>query len=794
LLSKDIAMTEKVLHVLEYDTIISRLADLTTSELAKEKALNLKPSTDIELIERHLIETMDAQTLIFQKGLPPISSIKNIENAVLRAERGGVLSFLELINIAHLLKSARRTIDYASYSEESDNVICNMISNLIAIRGLEERICRAIISEEEMADDASPRLFDIRRQIQSRQLAIKDKLNDIIRSSKYSKIIQEPVVTMRSDRYCIPVKIEHRSELSGIVHDTSSSGQTLFVEPAFVVEENNKIRELRVQENEEIQRILYEFSQEVAENSPNLINNMEILAYLDFTFAKARLANDMKAVKPRINDKGCINIINGRHPLIDKKIVVPISIHLGKDFDTLVITGPNTGGKTVTLKTVGLFTLMMQAGLMIPADEGSTLCVFERVFADIGDEQSIEQSLSTFSSHMKNIVEILNKCDERSLVLFDELGAGTDPTEGSALAMSILECVHQRGARTIATTHYSELKIFAQTNKGYANASCEFDVNSLRPTYRLLIGVPGKSNAFAISKRIGLDDKIIERAKEFLTSEDIRFEDMLLSIETNRKIIEEDKYEIQRLKNEVKRLEREISQEKENIVKTKNEILSKARYEAREILNRARITSDRLLEDIRKASKDIEKDSLRKAENLRTSLVELQNELEGSLEVSIVRDESEPPDNLREGDTVRILSLNNTGTVLSTPDRDGKVYVQVGIMKVFVPLEDLRLAEEKKKKEKPTISRSNVSTKSLYIKSEIDVRGLTVDEATDIIDKHIDNALVANQKQFSIIHGKGTGALRRGIHKYLETNSNVKSWRLGVFGEGDTGVTVVTLN
>ncbi len=437
---------------------------------------------------------------------------------------------------------------------------------------------------------------------------------------------------------------------------------------------------------------------------------------------------------------------------------------------------------------------MMQAGLMIPADEGSTLCVFERVFADIGDEQSIEQSLSTFSSHMKNIVEILNKCDERSLVLFDELGAGTDPTEGSALAMSILECVHQRGARTIATTHYSELKIFAQTNKGYANASCEFDVNSLRPTYRLLIGVPGKSNAFAISKRIGLDDKIIERAKEFLTSEDIRFEDMLLSIETNRKIIEEDKYEIQRLKNEVKRLEREISQEKENIVKTKNEILSKARYEAREILNRARITSDRLLEDIRKASKDIEKDSLRKAENLRTSLVELQNELEGSLEVSIVRDESEPPDNLREGDTVRILSLNNTGTVLSTPDRDGKVYVQVGIMKVFVPLEDLRLAEEKKKKEKPTISRSNVSTKSLYIKSEIDVRGLTVDEATDIIDKHIDNALVANQKQFSIIHGKGTGALRRGIHKYLETNSNVKSWRLGVFGEGDTGVTVVTLN
>ncbi|NLN03432.1 MAG: endonuclease MutS2, partial [Clostridiaceae bacterium] len=705
----------------------------------------------------------------------------------------GVSSLLDLINIAHLLKSARRTLDYAPYSEESDNVICDMISRLTAIRGLEERIYRAVISEEEMADDASPKLFDIRRQIQSRQLAIKDKLNDIVRSSKYSKIIQEPVVTMRSDRYCIPVKIEHRSELPGIVHDTSSSGQTLFVEPAFVVEENNRIRELRVQENEEIQRILYEFSQEVAENSQILLSNLEILSYLDFTFAKARLANEMKAIKPQINDKGYINIINGRHPLIDKNVVVPISIHLGKDFNTLVITGPNTGGKTVTLKTVGLFTLMMQAGLMVPADEGSTLCVFENVFADIGDEQSIEQSLSTFSSHMKNIVEILNKCDDRSLVLFDELGAGTDPTEGSALAMAILECVHQLGARTIATTHYSELKIFAQTNKGYANASCEFDVVSLRPTYRLLIGVPGKSNAFAISKRIGLDDRIIERAKEFLTSEDIRFEDMLLSIETNRKIIEEDRYEIEKLKNEIKRLEREISKEKEEIIKTKNEILSKARYEAREILNRARITSDRLLEDIRKASKEIEKDSLRKAEDLRTSLVDLQNELEGSIEDSIVKDESEPPYNLREGDTVRILSLNNKGTVLSTPDKDGKVYVQVGIMKVYVPLEDLRLVEEKKEKEK-SITRSNVSSKSLYIKAEVDVRGLTVDEATDIIDKHIDNALVANQKQFSIIHGKGTGALRRGIHKYLETNKNVKSWRLGVFGEGDTGVTVVTLN
>ena len=790
-------MTEKVFKVLEYNNIISKLIALTTCEPSKEIAKDLKPSVDLEEINKHLHETEDAQSLIARKGLPPFSGVKDIRNPVLRAERGGVLSYLDLLNVANLLRSARRTLDYSSSVDDpTDNVISILISNLRSNRSLEERIYKAIISEEEMADDASPKLFDIRRQISSRQVAIKDKLNEVIRSSKYSKIIQEQVITMRGDRYCVPVKIEHRSEISGIVHDTSSSGQTLFIEPTFVVEANNKIRELRVQEDEEIQRILYEFSQEVAESKYDLINNLEILSYLDFTFAKARLAIEMDATKPEINEDGYINIINGRHPLIDKSTVVPISINLGKDFDTLVITGPNTGGKTVTLKTVGLFTLMMQSGLLIPAQEGSTLSVFKNVFADIGDEQSIEQSLSTFSSRMKNIVDILRHCDNDSLILFDELGAGTDPTEGAALAMAILECVHQVGAKTIATTHYSELKVFAQTNKGYCNASCEFDVISLRPTYRLLIGVPGKSNAFAISKRIGLDDAIIERAKEFLTSEDIRFEDMLMSIEANRKSIEEDRYETERLRNEIKRLNREIIEEKENLLKEKNKILSKARYEAREILNRARIQSDRLLEDIRKVSKEVTKNSLKKAESKRSSLAHLQHELDENFADSIINEleDSKPPDNIKEGDSVKIISLNNKGIVLNPPDRDGNVYVQVGIMKIYVPSDDLRLMEEKQKNKEVKKTKTNVSTKSLYIKAEIDVRGLTVDEAIDIIDKHIDDALVAKQEQFSIIHGKGTGALRRGIHKYLDTNRNIKSYRLGVFGEGDTGVTVVTLH
>lgn len=790
-------MNERVLNVLEYNYIINKIKELATCEPAKYLAQDLVPITDITEINRLLTETDDAVALIARKGLPPLGGVKDVRNSVLRAGMGGTNNLIELLNIAGLLKACRRMLDYSSgVDENTENTVSILISTLRANRSLEERIYKAIISEEEMADEASPKLYDIRKQIISKQNAIKDKLNDFIKSSRYSKAIQEPIITMRGDRYCIPVKTEYRSEVTGLVHDTSGSGQTLFIEPAFVVETNNKIRELRVQEEQEIQRILAEFSSEVADNRDILLNDLELISYIDFTFAKARLAMDMKAFRPKVNTEGYINILNGRHPMIDRHVVVPISIYLGRDFDTLVITGPNTGGKTVTLKTVGLFTLMMQSGMLVPADEGTVLSVFNGIYADIGDEQSIEQSLSTFSSHMKNIVEILNKCDHKSLILFDELGAGTDPTEGAALAMSILECVHQIGARTIATTHYSELKVFAQTTKGFANASCEFDVHSLRPTYKLLIGVPGKSNAFAISKRIGLDENIIERAKEFLTGEDIRFEDMLMSIEKNRKIIEQERYEAEQLRRECDILKKRISDERESFLKEKNEYLSKARYEAREILNRARMMSDRLLEDIRKAASAGGKEALREADKAKMSLVMLQNELDDSFADSIVNDmtDTKIPDNLKKGDTVKIISLNNKGTVLKEPDRDGNVYIQAGIMKIYIHISDLRLEEERKEKKETRSTKTNVNNKAIDIKTEIDVRGMTVEEATSVIDKQIDDALVARLGQFSIIHGKGTGALRRGIQKFLESDKRIQSFRLGVYGEGDTGVTVVSLS
>ncbi len=795
-------LLEKTLNTLEYYVIKEMLAELTSCEIARELIRNLQPMTDLEAVETALRETEDAVLFIIKRGMPPLSGVKDIRRAIRRGASGGMMSFSELLSVSAILRACRRTINYAaSVEDDTKNSILEYISQLTENRYLEEEINHCIVSEEEIADEASPELYTIRRQILSAQNSIKEKLNDMLHSSKYAKSIQDAVVTMRGDRYCIPVKTEFRGEIQGIVHDTSSSGQTLFVEPAFVVEANNRIRELKVRETEEITRIVTELSAKVGENESILLQNLRILSFLDFTFAKARLALDQKAVRPFVNTSGKISLLSARHPLIPKERVVPITVFLSEK-ETMLITGPNTGGKTVALKTVGLLTLMMQSGLLIPAEEKSELCIYNGIYADIGDEQSISQSLSTFSAHMKNIVNILNECDDRSLILLDELGAGTDPTEGAALAMAILECLHQMGASVFATTHYSELKIFASTTSGFVNASCEFDTETLKPTYRLLIGVPGKSNAFAISQKLGLDFQIIERAKEFLTNEDLRFEDLLKGIEDSRKRIDAEKEETETLRRESERLREEIAREKEQFIRQKNDMISKTKEDARVILNRARIASDKMLSDLRRAAAELEKgknsasavrDAESTAREFRNFCAETDEALYKSYQNHI--ESSGPPAKLREGETVRILSLNSKGTVLKPPDKDANVYVQAGIMKIYVPLSDLRLDEATEKEPPGRKQRKSpvIEMKAATIKTELDVRGMTVEEAVLVIDRQIHDGILAKQSQFSIIHGKGTGALRAGIHNYLKSCKMIQSYRLGEFGEGDTGVTIVTL-
>jgi len=789
-------MNEKTYRVLDYNTILQKLADLTSCDSSRSMAINLCPIIETKKINELLDETDDAVSFVIRRGSPPLMGIKDIRPSVRRADSGASLSLSELLGVAGVLKVCRRMLDYSSTVDENvQNRMAIMISSLTEDRKFEERITTSILSEDEISDDASPELHSIRRQIVDRQTSIKEKLNEIIRSSKYSKSIQEQVITVRGDRYCIPVKSENRNDIPGMVHDTSSSGQTLFVEPAAVVDANNKIRELRVSETHEIARIIAELSAETSNRSEILLNDFEILTYLDFTFAKARYALEIKGSKPKINENGYINLINARHPLIEKNNVVPIDFHIGEDFTSLIITGPNTGGKTVTLKTVGLFTLMMQSGLFISADVGSSMSVFNGIFADIGDEQSIAQNLSTFSSHMKNIVEILSNCDYRSLILFDELGAGTDPTEGAALAMSILECVHQTGCTTLATTHYSEIKVFAATTKGFANACCEFDVETLRPTYKLLIGVPGKSNAFAISEKIGLDSEIISRAKEFLSGEDLRFEDMLMSIEKNRSIIQSEKEEAERLRLESDRIKDNIKKEQDSFFEQKNNILTKSREEARILLSEARIKADKLLSDIRKASLLNGSGSVKEAEIAKQELVELQKNIASQLHKEYINtDNFTPPKTVKEGDNVRIVSLGGNGVVLKGPDKDNKVFIQAGIMKVYVQLDDLILQDNIKDKINNNKRKTgNVPIKAATIKTELDVRGLTVDEAVSYVDKYLDDADLAHMDKFSIIHGKGTGALRTGIHRYLNSNKRIKEFRIGSYGEGDAGVTIVTL-
>jgi len=792
-------MNEKTLKILEFNKIIDKLVSLATSSLGKELAEKLVPDTDLNRVERAQKETSDAVAFIARRGTPPMGGIHDIRDSLKRVEIGAILNPGELLKTADVLRAVRNLKSYASNDRiktDEDNIVSELIGCLESNKRIEDRIYMSILSEDEIADNASPTLANIRRQIRNAQESIKDKLNDIIRSSRYQKYIQEPIVTLRGDRYVIPVKQEYRTEIPGLIHDSSASGATIFIEPMAVVEANNHIRELKIKEQAEIEKILGELTGEIRGIVDSLKSNVSILGRLDFIFAKARLSLDYNCVCPVLNDEHKILIKKGRHPLLDKKTVVPIDFWIGEDFNTLVVTGPNTGGKTVTLKTVGLFTLMTQAGLHIPANEGTKMSIFKKVYADIGDEQSIEQSLSTFSSHMKNIVGILKDVDEDSLVLFDELGAGTDPTEGAALAMSILEYLRNKGSTTVATTHYSQLKAYAVTTKFVENACCEFNVETLRPTYRLLIGVPGKSNAFAISKRLGLFDDIIEKAKEFLTQDDIKFEDMLMSIEKNLNQSENEKMKAESYRLEAEKLKKELEEQKRKLAENRERLIQEARAEARKILLEARKEAEEIISKMRRLEQEVHNAQRQKeAEELRLKLKRKVDSIEETLELPLAPKNAlvKPPENLKLGDSVLIVNLDQKGTVITPPDKDGEVVVQAGIMKINVHISNLKLVDE----QKIVLNNSGIGkigmSKAKSISTEIDVRGYNLEEAIESVDKYLDDAYLSGLTEVSIIHGKGTGVLRSGIQKFLKSDSRVKSFRLGKYGEGESGVTIVEL-
>ncbi len=793
-------MDDRTIRILELDKIIYRLIGLCACELGRELAKELSPQKQPETVKRMLKKTTDAVDYVLRRGSPPLGGIHDIRSSLKRAEIGSILNPGELLRIADTLRTARNMKNYSSIvspkTDETENHISSLISSITSNKRIEDKINMAVVSEEEISDSASSALSSIRRQIKDQQNSIKEKLNSMIHSSKYTKFMQESLVTLRGDRYVVPVKAEHRNEIPGLVHDSSASGATIYVEPMAVVEANNSIKQLKIKEQLEIDRILQDLTMDVSGIIEPLKANMIIFAELDFTFAKAKLSLDNNCVCPKLNGDKKIHIKKGRHPLLDKKTVVPIDLWAGDSFDTLVVTGPNTGGKTVTLKTVGLFTLMAQSGLHVPAAEGTELSIFDRVYADIGDEQSIEQSLSTFSSHMKNIVNILSEADGRSLVLFDELGAGTDPTEGAALAMSILENLHKRGAVTFATTHYSELKVYALTTEGVENACCEFDVETLRPTYRLLIGVPGKSNAFAISKRLGLKDIILDRAREFLSGEDIKFEDVLMKIEKNRSESEKERLQAESYRLEIEGLKKELEEQKQKLISQKEKQLREAREEARKILLDAKLDVEGMLDDMKRAAKEQDEALKNKtAEEVRARLRSSIGDLESSLSENVFARKGfiKPPENLKPGDSVLIINLNQKGTVVTPPDKDGDALIQAGIMKINVHVTNLKLVDDQAAEIRKIGSGRIGMSKTMNITSQTDIRGMNVEEAVQELGKFLDDAAIAGLSEITIVHGKGTGMLRNGVQQYLKTNHHVKSFRLGKYGEGESGVTIVTM-
>ncbi len=791
-------MNQKALKTLEYDKIIEMLVSHASSPLGKIRCEELLPSASLGEIEYMQRQTRDALTRLFKKGSLSFGGAKDVRGSLKRLEIGSSLGITELLNICGLLENSARAKAYGRRENEDipRDSLEDLFEALEPLAGLSGEIRRCILSEDEISDDASPTLRQIRRSIKNTGERIHSQLLGMVNGSARS-YLQDAVITMRNGRYCIPVKAEYKGQVPGMIHDQSSTGSTLFIEPMAVVKLNNDIRDLELKEHAEIEAILANLSELAAQNRENIRYDLETLTELDFIFARAALAMDMNATEPVFNTNGYINIRKGRHPLIDKQKVVPIDIHLGGEFHLLIVTGPNTGGKTVSLKTVGLLTLMGQAGLHIPALDRSELSVFSEVYADIGDEQSIEQSLSTFSSHMTNVVSFIQKADRDSLVLFDELGAGTDPTEGAALAIAILNHLQKQGIRTMATTHYSELKVYALSTPGVENASCEFDVETLRPTYRLLIGVPGKSNAFAISGKLGLPDFIIEEARKQISQEAESFEDVISTLEENRITMEKERMELTRYKEEVERLKDELKARQEKLDARREKLIQQANEEAHAILREAKEYADQTMKNFHKFGK--ENISVREMEQERQRLREKMNKVEKNMSS---RRKEKPagaplkPSDLHLGDGVKVLSMNLKGTVSTLPDSKGFLFVQMGIMRSKVHISDLALLKEETViSAAPGLQRTGTGklkmSKSASVGIEINLLGKTVDEAIAELDKYLDDAYMAHLPSVRIVHGKGTGALRKGVHQYLRRQKYVKSFRLGEFGEGDAGVTIV---
>ena len=791
-------MNPKALKTLEYNKIIDKLTEFAGSALAKEMCRNLQPSTDLYEIQALQKETSDALSRIYQKGAVSFRGVRDIRGSIKRLEIGAIIGINELLSICSLLDVCSKVKAYSRNDRDPDfeDSLEAMFQALQPLTPVSSEIRRCIASEEELNDDASPALFKIRRSMRQINDKVHAQLQTMVNGSART-YLQDAVVTMRNGRYCIPVKAEHRGQIPGMIHDQSSTGSTLFVEPMAVIKLNNDLRELELKEEKEIEMILATLSARCGEETEALRDDLDLLTKLDFIFARAQLSRSMNGTQPDFNEEGRILIKKGRHPLLDKKKVVPIDIQLGKDFELLIITGPNTGGKTVSLKTVGLFTLMGQAGLHIPAFDHSELSVFHEVFADIGDEQSIEQSLSTFSAHMTNTVSILKEADDRSLVLFDELGAGTDPTEGAALAIAILSNLHRRGSRVMATTHYSELKVFALSTPGVENGCCEFDVETLRPTYRLLIGVRGKSNAFAISQKLGLSQDIIEEAKTHLTKQDEDFEDLLADLEQKRVTIEQERDQINSYKEEIRELKQRLESKQEKLDLSRDKILREANEQARNILQEAKDYADTTIRNFQKygkaagvSAKDMEKERGKLREKMST----VDKKLSAKNAAPKKSHKQLTAKDLHIGDSIKVLSLNLKGTVSTLPDAKGNLFVQMGILRSQVNIRDLEKLDD------TVITGGNFSktgsgkikmSKSASVSTEINLLGKTVDEAIMELDKYLDDAYIAHLPSVRIVHGKGTGALRKGVHNYLRRQKHVKSYRLGEFGEGDAGVTIV---
>ena len=792
-------IAERTMRVLEFTRIREILAEGALTESGAELCRALVPYDELPQAENALAETEEAAVVLQYVGGHPMAPFPDIRPALSVCAKGGTLSAGMLLSVAETLRASRTARDALVTDRENTPILKQKAEGLFIARNLEKDITDAILSEDEIADRASSELMNIRRHLRGAQDRIKDKLNQMIRSAAMQKYLQDPIITMRGDRYVLPVKAEYRANVPGLVHDQSSSGATVFVEPMAAVEMGNELKQWELKEQQEIARILAALSAQVAPYADSLSETVALLSELDFIFAKGLLSRRWMCVSPKMNSRGYLHIVRGRHTLIDPEKVVPETLWLGvpedgknkeEGFNTLVVTGPNTGGKTVTLKTVGLFTLMAQAGLQVPADPGTEMAVFEQVFADIGDEQSIEQSLSTFSGHMTNIVKIMREVTPRDLVLFDELGAGTDPTEGAALAQSILTRLLHIGVRTIATTHYSELKVFALTTKGVENASVEFDVETLRPTYRLSIGVPGKSNAFEISRRLGLPENLIDAAKKLLSGDAVRFEDVIANAEYHRQIAERERQIAQEAGKETIRLRDEAEALRREMEAKRSETLRKTREEAKRILEQARRESDSIISELKKMKKNAAEGGL--------SAAELQRKLDRGIDDlsegirPAADDGNEAPKTVKAGDRVRILTLGAEGVVLAPPDEKGEVSLQAGVMKFKAPLAQLRMAQEAPKKERTTVkAKTGMMTRT--VSSECDVRGMSLEEALTAVGLYLDEAVLAGLNEVYVIHGKGTGVLRAGIQQDLRKNRHVKSFRRGMYGEGEDGVTVVTL-